>query len=118
MVSLDQLRGPAPASEAVVMVHPECPPEVIEVSDRVATGGMLKLAQNDPAQEFSGNRRRLLYQLQNKTGKEFHIIKSEFICETMKLTTIDKLVQSLETWNRASKYQKISGSRSKSSDRA
>ena len=100
VVSLDQLlaarrRHP----EAVVMVHPEGPPEVIEVSDHVlSTGGMLKLAQNDPAQEFIvGTEEGLLYQLQKQNpGKEFHIIKSEFICETMKLTTIDKLVQSLE----------------------
>ncbi len=101
VVSLEQLvEARRQHPEAVVMVHPECPPDVIEASDHaLSTGGMLKLAKTDPAQEFIvGTEEGLLYQLRKKnTEKKFHLIKSEFICETMKLTTIDKLARSLET---------------------
>lgn len=86
--------------EAVVMVHPECRPEVIEAADyALSTGGMLELVAWNPAREFIvGTEEGLLYQLRKRyPERRFYLLRSEFICPNMKLTTMEKLVVSLRT---------------------
>ncbi len=84
--------------EAVVLVHPECPPEVVAHSDyALSTAGILEMAGRLAAREFIiGTEEGLMYQLRKRyPDREFYLVRSEFVCPDMKLTTVDKLVQAL-----------------------
>lgn len=85
---------------AVVMVHPECQPEVVAASDyALSTGGILETVGSLPDREFIiGTEEGLLYQLRKRyPDRSFHLVRSEFLCPDMKLTTVEKVVRSLET---------------------
>ena len=84
---------------AVVMVHPECLPEVKVLADKVlSTGGMIKFAKESPAKEFIiGTETGIIYRLQKENPlKKFHPANPLAICKNMKKITIDKLLKSLE----------------------
>ncbi len=83
--------------EAVVMAHPECPPDVLELCDYVTgTAGMVKIARQSEAAEFivlteSGLADRLK---RENPEKEFYVVRTA-VCESMKLTTLQSLHESL-----------------------
>ena len=83
---------------AEIIVHPECLPEVIEISDKVfSTQGMVKYVSSSEHDEFIiGTERELCYRLrkQNPTKKIYSLDNA--ICRPMKKITIDKLVHSLK----------------------
>lgn len=84
---------------AQVVVHPECPPDVIQLADAVrSTAGILNYVKNSPEKEFIiGTEEGFLYTLQqNCPDKVFHLARQEFRCEDMKLTSLEKLAASLE----------------------
>lgn len=84
---------------APVVVHPECPPDVIQLADAVrSTAGILNYVKNSPEKEFIiGTEEGFLYTLQqNCPDKVFHLARQEFRCEDMKLTSLEKLATSLE----------------------
>jgi quinolinate synthase len=84
---------------AVVIVHPECLPEVKALADKVlSTGGMIKFTKESPSQEFIiGTETGIIYRLQKENpSKKFHPANPLAICRNMKKTTIDKLLRSLE----------------------
>jgi len=85
---------------ALLLVHPECRSDVIDQADYVAsTSGMLRYACSSPAKEFIvATEEGLLHQLSRQCpGKAFHTASSGLVCGNMKLTTLEKLVQALET---------------------
>jgi len=85
---------------AVVMVHPECRPEVIDLADVVAsTSGMLRHARESEARDFIvGTETGILYQLQKQCpGKRFYPASQKMVCPNMKATTLDKVKRALET---------------------
>lgn len=85
--------------EAVVLVHPECRPEVVELADEaLSTGGMLKYVEKSEAKEFIiGTEEGLLYQLKKRNpDKTFYLAHKEFLCPDMKLTTLEKLALAVE----------------------
>lgn len=100
-VSLDELmEAKRQHPGAVVMVHPECQPEVVAASDyALSTGGILETVGSLPDREFIiGTEEGLLYQLRKRyPDRSFHLVRSEFLCPDMKLTTVEKVVRSLET---------------------
>ena len=84
---------------AKVVVHPECPPDVIDLADAVrSTAGILNYVKNSPDKEFIiGTEEGFIYTLQkNCPDKVFHLARQQFRCEDMKLTTLEKLATSLE----------------------
>ena len=84
---------------AKVVVHPECPPDVIDLADAVrSTAGILNYVKNSPDKEFIiGTEEGFIYTLQkNCPDKVFHLARQQFRCEDMKLTTLEKLAVSLE----------------------
>ncbi len=86
--------------DSPVIVHPECPPEVIEKADKVlSTGGMVKYVAEVEAERFIvGTEKGLLYRLKKENPqKEFIQLSPGLICPTMKYTTLEKIVRSLET---------------------
>jgi len=85
--------------EAKVMVHPECRPETIALADEVlSTGGMLKYAKKSHAHCFIvATEIGILYTLKKQNpDKSFYPAFSEAICPNMKLTTLEKVLWSLE----------------------
>jgi quinolinate synthase len=86
--------------DALLIVHPECPPEVVETADAVlSTAGMYGYCRRSPAKEFIvGTEMGILYRLRKENpGKRFHIASRTLICPNMKLTTLEDVRDSLET---------------------
>jgi quinolinate synthase len=85
--------------KALVLVHPECRPEVVDLADKVAsTEGILKFARSSEAQEFIiSTEGTMTYRLgkENPT-KKFYEVEGA-VCPTMKMITLDMIIRSLET---------------------
>lgn len=86
--------------KALVVSHPECKPEVLEISDFIAgTSGMLKFCRQSEATEFIiGTEQGMLHRLRIEIpGKKFYSPSELNICPNMKKTNIAKLLHSIET---------------------
>jgi quinolinate synthase len=84
---------------AVVMVHPECRPEVAALADKVvSTGGMSRYAREAEAREIIvGTEPGIIHRLKKENpGKIFHPMPDSVICPNMKRTTLEKILWSLE----------------------
>ena len=84
---------------AVVLVHPECTPEVIAKADAaLSTSQMVRYAQQSDAREFIiGTEEGLLHRLrQDNPGKEFHLLMQGLVCTDMKKTTLESVVRTME----------------------
>ncbi len=84
---------------ALLMVHPECRPEVVEQADEVlGTGGMLRYASQSKEKRFIvGTELGLIYRLRKENpDKEFYLLSAGMICPNMKYTSLEKVVKSLE----------------------
>lgn len=83
--------------KALVLVHPECRPEVIDMANRVSsTEGMIKFAQGSEAKEFIiATEGELTYRLGKEVpGKRFYSIQCA-VCPTMKMISLQKVHDSL-----------------------
>ena len=86
--------------EAPVVVHPECRPEVVDIADVVtSTEGMVRFAKQTEADDILiGTEMGMIHRLKREVPeKNFYLIHPVLICPNMKMTTLDKLAQSLET---------------------
>ncbi len=84
--------------EAVLVVHPEAPPEVVELADFVgSTKQIIDFCTASQAQEFIiGTEEGVLHQLHKlNPEKSFHMLKYRFICPNMKKTSLEVLYESL-----------------------
>jgi quinolinate synthase len=84
--------------EAVLLVHPECPTEIIELADEVlSTGGMVRYARESDAREFLiGTEEGLLYRLAKENpGKRFMPAGTPRTCTSMKKITLSDTYESL-----------------------
>jgi len=84
---------------AIVLVHPECAPDVIEIADKVtSTGGMLSFVKQSTKKEFIiGTEIGLIYRLKKENpDKVFYPASSHAICPNMKLINLEKLLWALE----------------------
>jgi len=84
--------------DAVLVVHPECPPEVVEMADAVlSTSGMVLFCRRSEAKEFLvGTEMGLLYRLRKENpGKTFHLASRALICPNMKITTLEDVRDAL-----------------------
>ncbi len=96
----DVLQAKEDHPDAKVLAHPECQLDVIALADHVAsTSGMLRFARESAAREFIVcTEEGLLHQMRRTCpGKEFYLAAPDLVCESMKLTTLEKLAWSLET---------------------
>ena len=85
--------------EAVVMVHPECSPEMRKIADFVgSTSKMVRFAKNTPAKTIIvGTEKGLLHRLQKENpDKTFIMAYDDAVCPNMKLLTLDKIYYSLK----------------------
>ncbi len=94
----DALRSKAEHPEAVLICHPECRPDVVDVADHVcSTSGMYKYAKESTAKKFIiGTEIGILYKLRKENpDKEFISPSKALICPNMKLTTLEDVRDSL-----------------------
>lgn len=95
----DIIRAKEAHPNALVVVHPECRPEVIELADHVAsTSGMVRFARASSRKEFIiGTEVGLLYRLKKENpDKVFYPVKKTMICPNMKITTLDSILTALK----------------------
>ncbi|MDI6710656.1 MAG: quinolinate synthase NadA [Thermoanaerobacterales bacterium] len=86
--------------QARVLAHPECLPEVLDLADAVAsTSGMIRFAARSADREFIiATEEGLLHQLRRQCpGKEFYPAAERLLCNSMKMTTLEKVAWALET---------------------
>ncbi len=86
--------------DAEVIAHPECTREVLRLAHHIeSTSGMLRAASASAAREFIlATEAGMLYPLSKAApGKRFYPPAREPLCPNMKLTTLSKILRSLET---------------------
>ncbi|MEG6520607.1 quinolinate synthase NadA [Desulfotomaculum sp. 1211_IL3151] len=86
--------------EALVLIHPECRPEVVAMADYVSsTTGLIRFAKESTAKEFIiGTEAGILHQLYKQCpGKEFFLATKRLVCPNMKATTLAKVKEALVT---------------------
>lgn len=94
----DILKAKAEHPEALVLVHPECRPEVVALADSVAsTTGMIRFARESSAREFIvGTEMGILHPLRKQCpDKQFYMASNKLVCPNMKKTTLDKVHSAL-----------------------
>lgn len=84
---------------ALVLVHPECTPSVIDLADKVlSTSGICKFAKESDVTEFIiGTEVGMLHRLRKENSqKKFYSATSLALCPNMKLINLEKVLWSLE----------------------
>lgn len=100
VVPADVAAARAAHPDAVVMVHPECRPEVVKTADYVfSTGGMIRFARETAHKKIIvGTEMGLIYRLQKENpGKQFFLLAQGLVCPNMKYTNLEKVYKALET---------------------
>lgn len=85
--------------QALLLVHPECRSEVIDIADEVlSTSGMIKFAKESKTKSFLiGTEEGILYRLRKENPeKEFFSAGKTIICSDMKLTRQEDVYLSLK----------------------
>lgn len=103
----DVLRARREHPEAVLLIHPEAPPEVVKLADRVlSTTGMadftaaLKSDEEKHRGVIIGTETGLVQQLrENYPDTGIWALNDFAVCGTMKMTTLPKVCWSIETGN-------------------
>jgi len=83
---------------AEILVHPECPPAVIDLADHVfSTQGMMQHARDSSAREFIiGTEREMTYRLAKENPDKIFWPVEHAICTAMKRIKIENVIKSLE----------------------
>lgn len=84
---------------ALVLVHPECVPKVVERADYVgSTSGIMDFAKRSECQEFIiGTELSIAEHLQYECpDKKFYPLSKKILCPNMKLTTLPDVYRSLK----------------------
>lgn len=87
---------------AIVLTHPECIKEVIELSDFVgSTSEIIDYASSSNENEFIiCTENGVGYELKRRNpNKNFYFVKEKFECPDMKLNTLEKLCECMEKCN-------------------
>lgn len=85
--------------DAKILIHPECKPEVSALGDYVgSTSGIMEYVRKSKDRQFvivteKGVADRLE---RDFPDKKFILIKNSMLCESMKLTTLDEILYSLQ----------------------
>jgi quinolinate synthase len=95
----DVLRERKYHPKALLMAHPECRLDVLEMADHVtSTSGMLRYAHASSEKKFIvGTEIGLMYRLRKENpDKIFYPLRKDMICPNMKMTTLDSVLRSLK----------------------
>jgi quinolinate synthase len=102
----DVFRARQDHPQALLMAHPECRIEVLELADHVtSTSGMLRFARSSPASEFIvGTEIGLMHRLKKENpDKVFHPLRKDMVCLNMKKTTLESVLAALREMKHAVK---------------
>jgi len=86
--------------QALLLVHPECRPEVCNLADYVgSTRGIIEFVSNNQAKEYIiGTEIGIFHPLKkNNPSKHFFPASENMICQDMKLITLEKVLYSLQS---------------------
>lgn len=100
LIKADVIMKKALYPNAKFIAHPECKPEILELADFISsTGGMSKYVSKSNAREFIiGTEIGMVYRLQSDFPQfKFYPVSDKMICQSMKLITLERLADSLET---------------------
>ena len=84
--------------EALLLVHPECRPEVTALADYAgSTTGIMSYAEQSEAKEFIiGTENSIVQHLQMQCPeKRFYPLSKDCICQNMKLTTLEDVLNAI-----------------------
>lgn len=93
---------------ALVLVHPECIPAVVERADYVgSTSGIANYAKNSDHKEFIiGTEISIAEALQYECpDKDFYILSKKILCPNMKLTTLVDVLRSIENIDNGAAFE-------------
>lgn len=99
MTREDVLRARAAHPNALLLVHPECRPQVTEMADFVgSTTEIMHYAENSDAREFIiGTENSIVQHLGiSHPEKLFYALSKDCVCHNMKVTTIADVLHCLE----------------------
>ena len=85
--------------DAIFVVHPECKKEIRDMADFVgSTSQILRFVKETTARKvIVGTEEGIIHQLRKERPDiEFILAYSEFVCDQMKMTTVDRLLKALE----------------------
>ena len=95
----DVKKARAEHPKALLMAHPECRLDVLEMADHVtSTSGMLRFAKASSEKDYIvGTEIGLMYRLRKENpDKAFYPLRKDMICPTMKKTTLRSVLMSLK----------------------
>ena len=95
----DVLRTKEKYPNARFIAHPECPPDVIDLADHVcATSGFSSyIAKSDAETFIIGTEVGMIFKLKkDHPAKRFIMPTEQFVCQTMKMTTLGWAAHALE----------------------
>jgi quinolinate synthase len=95
----DVKRSKAEHPGAVLVVHPECPPEVQDMADQIAsTSGMLRFCHESNQKEFIiGTEEGILHRMKTENpDKKFYVLNKEMVCPNMKRTKLESVLTAME----------------------
>ena len=85
--------------DALVLVHPECKPEVTDMADYIgSTSGIIKFATESDAKQFIVvTEMGVLHELKKRNpDKAFYVAGNMQVCPNMKKITLDNIIDALE----------------------
>ncbi len=95
----DAVRARAEHPQALLVVHPECPPGVQDLADRItSTSGMLRFCRESERREFIiGTEEGILHRLRKESPeKTFHLLSRKMVCPNMKRTKLSSVLAAME----------------------
>ena len=99
MTRQDVLATRAAHPKALLLVHPECRKEVVDLADYVgSTTGIMKYAESSDANEFIiGTESSIVSHLQfSCPEKRFYLLSKQCVCHNMKMTTLPDVLHAVE----------------------
>ncbi len=97
----DVLEAKSKYPNAEFVVHPECIQELLEEASYIgSTSGIIDYVTNSQCKEFIiGTEDGVFYELKKKNpDKTFYKLNDKFVCQDMKLVTLEKIKNVLETF--------------------
>jgi quinolinate synthase len=94
----DVLDARSAIPDALVLAHPECPPEVLKLADYVgSTAGIIEYARKAPNKRFIiGTEMGILHTLKAENpDKQFFLLAPKLLCTNMKKTKIADVLDAL-----------------------
>jgi len=95
----DVTRARAEHPKALLVAHPECPPEVQDLADHItSTSGMLRYCKESPNREFIiATEEGLLHRLRKDSpDKQFYLLSRKMVCPNMKRTHLSSVLTAME----------------------